>query len=87
MNWVNKHKLPAIEAIKYNSQQCLKLGDLWNALHSTFNTALHCQVDVNILDEIGNKPTSPWPAFLKEEFRLAIINCNNSSTLGPDKLL
>ena len=41
MNWVNKHKLPAIEAIKYNSQQCLKLGNLWNALHSTFNIALH----------------------------------------------
>jgi len=28
MNWVNKHKLPAIKAIKYNGQQCLKLGDL-----------------------------------------------------------
>jgi len=28
MNWVNKRKLPAIEAIKYNGQQCLELGDL-----------------------------------------------------------
>ena len=28
----------------------------------------------------------PWPAFLKEEFRLAIINCNNFSAPGPDKL-
>jgi len=27
-----------------------------------------------------------WPAFSREEFRQAIINCNNSSTLGPDKL-
>jgi len=87
MNWVNKHKLPTIEAIKYNGQQYLELGDLWNALHSTFNTALHCQVDVNILDKIANKPTSPWPAFLKEEFRQTIINCNNSSAPGPDKLL
>ena len=59
---------------------------MWNALYSTFNTALYCQVDINILDEIGDKPTSPWPAFLKEEFRLAIINCNNSSAPGPDKL-
>ena len=86
MNWVNKRKLPAIEAIKYNGQQCLKFGDLWNTLNSTFNMALHCQVNVNILDKIVDKPTLPWPAFSKEEFRLAIINCNNSSALGPDKL-
>ena len=39
-----------------------------------------------ILDKIGEKPTSPWPAFSKEEFRLAIINYNNSFALGPDKL-
>jgi len=41
----------------------------------------------HILDEIGDKLTLPWPAFLKGEFRLAIINCNNSSALGPNKLL
>jgi len=86
MNWINKRKLPTIEAIKYNGHHCLELGNLWNALHSTFNMALHLQVDVNILDEIGDKPTLPWPAFSKKEFRLAIINCNNSSTPGPDKL-
>ena len=28
----------------------------------------------------------PWPAFLKEEFRLAIINCNNSFAPRPDIL-
>jgi len=48
--------------------------------------ALHHQVNVNILDEIADKPTLPWPAFSKEEFRQAIINCNNSSAPGPDKL-
>ena len=59
MSWVNKHKLPTIEAIKYNDQQCLDIDNLWNALHSTFNTALHRQVDVKILDEISEKLTSP----------------------------
>ena len=86
MNWVNKHKLPAIEAIKYNSQQYLKLDNLWNTLHSTFNTVLHYQINVNILDKIADKPTSPWPAFSKEEFRQVIINYNNSFAPGPDKL-
>jgi len=56
---MNKHKLPAVKAIKYNDQQCLDIDNLWNALHSTFNMALHCQVDVEILDEIIDKPTSP----------------------------
>jgi len=41
INWVNKCKLPTIESIKYNNCQCLEIDDLWNALHSTFNTALH----------------------------------------------
>ena len=86
MNWVNKYKLPAIESIKYNNCQCLEIDDLWNALYSTFNMALHCQVNVDILDEITDKPISSWPTFLKKEFRLALANCNNSSAPSPDKL-
>ena len=86
MNWVNKCKLPAIKAIKYNDQQCLNINNLWNALHSTFNTALHHQVDVKILDEIAEKLTFSWPLFSREEFRIAIANCNNTSASGPDKL-
>ena len=86
MNWVNKRKLPAIETIKYNNQQCLNIGDLQNTLHSTFNTALNHQVNANILDEITDKPTLLWPVFSKEEFRFVISSYNNSSTSGPDKL-
>ena len=41
ISWVNKCKLFAIEAIKYNNQLCLTLDSLWNALHSIFNTTLH----------------------------------------------
>jgi len=87
MNWVNKCKLPAVEAIKYDNQLCLSLDSLWNALHSFFNTALHCQVDTNILNKIGNKQTSIWAPFSKEKFKIALESCNNSSTSGPDKLL
>jgi len=49
--------------------------------------ALHCQVDVEVLDEIADKLTSPWPSFSKEEFRLTITSCNNASAPSPDKLL
>ena len=87
MNWVNKRKLPAIETIKYNDQQCLDIGNLWYALHSTFNMASNCQVDVDILDKITDKPTMLWLVFSREEFRFAISSCNNSLASGPDKLL
>jgi len=50
------------------------------------NTALHRQVDINILDEIGNKQVTTWAPFSKEEFKIVINSCNNSSTSGLDKL-
>ena len=45
MNWVKKHKLPAIEAIQHNGQLCIKLEDLWQALHLSFNSAQNHQID------------------------------------------
>jgi len=86
MSWVNKHKLPTIEAIKYDNQLCLTLESLWNALHYTFYTTLHQQIDIEVLDEISDKLSTFWTLFSKEEFKHAISNCNNSFMPGPDKL-
>jgi len=44
-------------------------------------------VNVDVLDEIIDKLTSPWPPFSKEEFKITIANCNNVSTPGLNKLL
>ena len=60
---------------------------MWYALYSTFNMASNCYMNVDILDEMADKPTMSWPVFSKEEFRFAISSCNNSSASGPDKLL
>ena len=87
MSWVNKRKLLAIKAIKYNNQPCLTIDDLQNTFHSTFNTALYRQVDINILDKIVDKSSSSWAPFSKEEFKSTITNCNNSSTPRLNKLL
>ena len=51
-----------------------------------FNTALHQQIDTEVLEEIVDKSPSFWVPFSKEKFRSVIANCNNSSTPGPDKL-
>jgi len=86
MNWISRCKLPAIEAIKYNGHLYLSPKSLWDTLHSTFNTTLNRQVDLNVLNEIDCKPTSRWYPFSKEEFKQVINKYNNLSVLGPDKL-
>jgi len=68
MNWVNKHKLSTTKAIKYEGNLCITTKHLWEALHATFNSALHRQIDKEVLNEIGSKPTSIWVLFSKEEF-------------------
>jgi len=85
-NWINRQKLPATEAIKHNGQPCLSPECLWDMLHSTFNTAQNCQINIEILNEIDYKPTTQWASFSKEELKQAIVKCNDSSALRPDKL-
>ena len=87
MNWVKKRKLPATEAIKYNSTLCLSPNSLWNALHNSFNTVLHRQVDFNILNEVERKPCQVWNPFSRYKFKSAIHKCSDSSTPGPNKML
>ena len=86
MNWTKKRRLPATEAIKYNGQPCLSLENLWEALHQTFNSALHRQTDDNVLNEIENKPTQSWSPFSSHEFKSALIKCSDTSAPGPDKM-
>ena len=82
MNWVKKRKLPATEAIKYNVLPCLFPDSLWNALHNSFNTALHHWVNFDILNEVEHKPCQVWNSFSRYEFRSAIHKCVDTSAPG-----
>ena len=86
INWVRKRNFPTVEAIKYNDYPYLEINDLWHALHSTFNIAQDCYVDIKILEEILNKTLKEWPSFLRKEFIKAIVKYNNSSAPRPNKL-
>jgi len=86
MNWVNKKKLPAIETIKHNGSSCLELNDLWQALYSSFNSAQFRNVDESVLNECESVSPMTWLKFSEEEFTCAIINCNDLSALGPDRV-
>jgi len=86
MNWVKKHKLPAVEAIQFEKCSYIKLEDLWNALYSSFNSAQSQKVDIYFLDEIPVKAIVKWATFSKEELINAIKKCNNLSAPSPNKL-
>ena len=55
-------------------------------LHSSFNTALNRQVDLNILNKVEHKPSQGWSPFSKNKFKSAISKYNDSLAPGPDKL-
>ena len=86
MNWVKKQKLPAIESIQFNGQPYIKLSDLWDALHSSFNSAQSHEVDFQLLDKFHSKEAKVWALFLREELINTIEKYNNSSAPSPDKL-
>ena len=86
MNQVKKYKLPAIKAIQYEGYPCIELGDLWIALHNSFNSAQIREIDIHILDKIPNKPMRSWNSFSKQELINVIEKCNNSFALDLDKL-
>jgi hypothetical protein len=52
MDWVGPPKTPPVEAILYQGVPCTSPDQLWNTLHSTFNSALDRPIDLSVL---GNK--------------------------------
>ncbi|KAJ2921336.1 hypothetical protein H1R20_g15754, partial [Candolleomyces eurysporus] len=59
MEWVKERKNPPCEAIQFEGRPCHNLGDLWDALHSTYNTASDRPVDVSLLEELPEEPERP----------------------------
>ena len=72
--------------IKHNGQPCLDLNDLWQALHSSFNSAQFYHIDESILNKLGLYTSSLWTLFTEEEFTSTIVKCNNTSAPSSDKL-
>ena len=69
------------------SKCSITLEDLWNALHSSFNSTQAQEVDIYFLDKIPNKTITEWNLFSKKELIDTIEKCNNLSASGPDKLI
>ncbi|CAA7267877.1 unnamed protein product [Cyclocybe aegerita] len=84
MEWVKQHKLPSCEAMCNGDQPCHDMDDLWDALHSTYNSASGREYDASVLEELPNEPVCEWADFLEHELLSALKGCSNSSAPGPD---
>jgi len=86
MNWVKKKNLPAIKAIYHEGQPCNNLTALWNALHSSYNSAKNRPINTRFLEGINQCNDIEWPSFTCQEFVDAIAKCLNVSALGPNHI-
>ncbi|RXW14702.1 hypothetical protein EST38_g11150 [Candolleomyces aberdarensis] len=77
---------PPCEAIQFNGEPCHELGDLWDALHKTYNAASDRPVDTAILDEPPTEPERAWPEFSLLELRQALEACSLRSAPGADHI-
>ena len=41
---------------------------------------------MDLLEELLSKLTTSWKPFLEDEFKSAILKCNNTLTSRPDKM-
>ena len=80
INWVNKYKLLNTKALQFNGRPYIKLDNLWQALHQTFNLAQDHHINLDALSKIISKPTTTWIPFSHKEFKNVINKCNNLST-------
>ena len=86
MNWVKKSKLLAIKSILFNGEPYIKLDNLWDALHNSFNSMQSQEVNFHLLDKIPGKDVKKWALFSKGELINAIKKYNNLLALSLDKL-
>ncbi|CAA7259600.1 unnamed protein product [Cyclocybe aegerita] len=84
MELVKQRKLLPCEAIHNGNQPCHDMDDLWDALHSTHNSASGREYDASVLDELPDEPVREWADFSEHELLSALKECSNSSAPGPD---
>jgi hypothetical protein len=83
MDWVGPCRTPLVEAISYQGVPCTSPDQLWNVLHSTFNSALDRPIDLSVL---GNKWDSPsiraWVPYSAAELLDALTVLRTDLPLG-----
>jgi hypothetical protein len=87
MDWVGPCKTPPVESISYQGAPCTTPDLLWNALHSTFNSAQDRPIDLTVLGDKWESPTiQAWIPYSAAEMSDALLGTSNRSAPGPDHI-
>lgn len=82
----NSSLLP-VEAISYQGVPCTTLELLWNALHSTFNSAVNRPIDLAKLGDAWTAPTAQaWVPYSAAEMSDALAGTSNRSAPRLDHI-
>jgi hypothetical protein len=78
MDWVSPRKIPPVEEISYQGVPCTSLDQLWNTLHSTFNSALDRPIDLSVLGDKWESPSiRAWVPYSAAELSDALMGTLN----------
>jgi hypothetical protein len=79
--------LRLIEAILYQGVPCTSPDQLWNTLHSTFNSALDRPIDLSVLGEKWESPSiRAWVPYSAAELLDALTGTSNQSAPRLDHI-
>jgi hypothetical protein len=88
MDWVGPCKTPPVKAILYQGVPCTSPDQLWNTLHSTFNSALDRPIDLSVLGDKWESPSiRAWILCSAVEMSDALMGTSNQSAPGLDHIM
>jgi hypothetical protein len=88
MDWVSPHKTPPVKAILYQGVPCTSPDQLWNALHSTSNSALDRPIDLSVLGDKWESPSiRAWILYSAAEMLDALAGTLNQSAPRLDHIM
>jgi hypothetical protein len=88
MDWAGPCKTPPVKAILYQGVPCTSPDQLWNMLHSTFNSALDRPIDLSVLGDKWESPSiRAWIPYSAAEMSDALTDTSNRSAPGPDHIM
>jgi hypothetical protein len=87
MDWVGPHTTPPVGAISCQGMPCTSPDQLWNVLHSTFNSALDRPVDMSMLgDKWESSSTRVWVPYSTAEMSDGLMGTSNQSAPRLDHI-
>ncbi|OJT07610.1 hypothetical protein TRAPUB_1516, partial [Trametes pubescens] len=86
VSWTKPRALPMYKSLVHDGRPLVELGELWNAVDATYNSAAHREVDMSFLDDMPEADERDFPPISRQELRDAVSDVSSRSAPGSDHL-